>query len=403
MRRFQALLFTILMDGPSAHRFTTFAENGIPVSFSEGAPLYEGELFTYEEVCRLEQDESREETILYRASLQTCGPDGRYYVTDIGNGRIAVFGSQGKYFFGFGRAGDGPGEFRSPHIMTVDQEGLLVFDRNNRRTTRFGLDGIFREYVSLTFTDLSVTALHPLPGGKKLVVSRETDRTDLTQLRSRYRCQILGAAGDTAGTVIGGWNEEGRMRQSGNILYQNPVTFSSRARVQYESGWGILCWDSSCPELRWFDTTGSPSRIMRLDWERVPVTDSDRLTTRQRYEYYRDISENEQTRELQETLLKNLEFADYHPFWASISVDEDGYLWLRKPEVYADWEPEKKYYPVFRVLNPEGEYLGDSTQLHRGTVSRGKLLTQQSDEETGEVSFIIYEIIPIPEDLVYPR
>ena len=49
-------------------------------------------------------------------------------------GRISVFDKTGKFLRSFGKAGTGPGEFRTPHMMEFDSQGrLIVADRHNHR------------------------------------------------------------------------------------------------------------------------------------------------------------------------------------------------------------------------------------------------------------------------------
>ena len=53
-------------------------------------------------------------------------------------GRISVFDKNGKFLRSFGKAGTGPGEFRTPHALEFDSKGrLIVADRHNHRRRRF--------------------------------------------------------------------------------------------------------------------------------------------------------------------------------------------------------------------------------------------------------------------------
>ncbi|MBI4887292.1 MAG: hypothetical protein HY824_09375 [Acidobacteria bacterium] len=48
--------------------------------------------------------------------------------------RISVFDKNGKFLRTFGKAGTGPGEFRTPHALVFDSQGrLIVADRHNHR------------------------------------------------------------------------------------------------------------------------------------------------------------------------------------------------------------------------------------------------------------------------------
>jgi DNA-binding beta-propeller fold protein YncE len=63
-------------------------------------------------------------------------------------GRISVFDRSGKFLRTFGRAGTGPGEFRTPHALAFDSQGrLVVADRHNHRVQLLTKAGTFvREY-----------------------------------------------------------------------------------------------------------------------------------------------------------------------------------------------------------------------------------------------------------------
>jgi sugar lactone lactonase YvrE len=71
------------------------------------------------------------------------GPNGRIFISDgYGNARILEYNSKGQRVKQWGRAGTGPGEFRQPHGIAVDDRGVIyVADRLNARLQRFDLDG----------------------------------------------------------------------------------------------------------------------------------------------------------------------------------------------------------------------------------------------------------------------
>src|SRR5437763_3036671 len=59
-------------------------------------------------------------------------------------GRISVFNKSGKLLRTMGKAGTGPGEFRTPHALEFDSKGrLIVADRHNHRIQILTKDGKF--------------------------------------------------------------------------------------------------------------------------------------------------------------------------------------------------------------------------------------------------------------------
>jgi hypothetical protein len=70
-------------------------------------------------------------------------PSGEIFVTDgYGNSRIVKFTAQGEYLLEWGRRGTAPGEFHTPHVITLGRDGLLYMtDRENDRMQIFDQNG----------------------------------------------------------------------------------------------------------------------------------------------------------------------------------------------------------------------------------------------------------------------
>jgi peptidylamidoglycolate lyase len=71
--------------------------------------------------------------------------DGSFYVSDgYGNSRIIKFSKEGKYLFEWGKRGNKPGEFHTPHGIDLDAYGnVYVADRDNNRIQKFDAGGKF--------------------------------------------------------------------------------------------------------------------------------------------------------------------------------------------------------------------------------------------------------------------
>lgn len=70
-------------------------------------------------------------------------PNGHLYITDgYGNARVLEYTADGKRLKQWGSAGSGDGQFRQPHGIAVDNDGVVyVADRQNGRLQRFDLNG----------------------------------------------------------------------------------------------------------------------------------------------------------------------------------------------------------------------------------------------------------------------
>lgn len=72
-------------------------------------------------------------------------PNGNIFVADgYANNRILEYSPEGKKLNEWGTAGIGPGQFRLPHSIRIDEEGVVyVSDRENGRIQRFDVSGTY--------------------------------------------------------------------------------------------------------------------------------------------------------------------------------------------------------------------------------------------------------------------
>ena len=70
-------------------------------------------------------------------------PNGHLFISDgYGNARILEYTADGKKIREWGKVGTGPGEFRLPHSIQIDENGIIyVADRENGRIQQFDLQG----------------------------------------------------------------------------------------------------------------------------------------------------------------------------------------------------------------------------------------------------------------------
>jgi len=80
------------------------------------------------------------------------GTNGDVYISDgYGNSRVVRLSHDGTYLGEWGSHGSEPGQFRLPHSIAVDPQGLVyVADRSNRRIQVFTPDGTFvRQWTTI--------------------------------------------------------------------------------------------------------------------------------------------------------------------------------------------------------------------------------------------------------------
>ena len=97
----------------------------------------------------------RTRTTLDQPNDVLVAPNGDIFVADghpaNGNNRMVKYSSDGRYLMQWGETGSNPGEFRTPHALAMDSDGLLyVGDRSNRRIQVFEQDGTFvRDFYNM--------------------------------------------------------------------------------------------------------------------------------------------------------------------------------------------------------------------------------------------------------------
>jgi hypothetical protein len=94
--------------------------------------------------------EGKDEYVFGSIAGVAVGPDRRIYIADGQAFEIRVFSPEGRFEFRFGRAGEGPGEFRGIDAVRVDPRGrVLVGDPRLLRLSVFSLDGEFQKSIRL--------------------------------------------------------------------------------------------------------------------------------------------------------------------------------------------------------------------------------------------------------------
>ena len=129
----------------------------------------------------------------YKPTDVAVTPDGRVYVADgYGKSWVHQFDADRKYVRSWGGNGTEPGQFRTPHGITLDMRGreprLVVADRENGRLQVFDLDGGLRAVVTGLFRRPCSSYVHP--DGKHLVVPDLAGRVTLLDERNELVCQL---------------------------------------------------------------------------------------------------------------------------------------------------------------------------------------------------------------------
>lgn len=99
------------------------------------------------------------------------------YIAEGRQKTIMVFGPQGKYLRSIGRSGNGPGEFPSGPIFTINKENEIVaFDRESQRVTWFSKKGnILSEYAPSRSGMVWSKKFFQTAGGNYIILKKPRD------------------------------------------------------------------------------------------------------------------------------------------------------------------------------------------------------------------------------------
>lgn len=390
---------------PDGHRFREYVENGVEVAENSGGPRFADDLFTYEELVTLQQDTSHPESLIYHSGRPLFPWDekgffvdeqGRYFIRDRGNYRIAVFDPVGCYERSIGRQGQGPGELSDAFDMIDLSGGILeVYDVAMSRTSWFATDGGFIRSVR--------GRGWPVPGQDAFLRIAEAGEYDVDQNLSLCAGFLAATAqGDTLGFIQ---TEQVRHKYAfaspagGRGGMSRPdLPFTSRPVTRLLTDGSVILTTGIEPVLHWYCIDGSLQKRIVLGFPPRPVTAADRQAFIADLESRMASAEGVEREHLAQ-MRDAVPFPEYRTFCSYIFLDDKGYLWL---EVYEEaYERAARGGVLYHVLSPGGEYLGDTRAPAVGRVMRDRLLGQVTDPQSGQEEFLVWRLTSRIEDFRY--
>ena len=98
-------------------------------------------------VLKIGSDKPNED--FYKTFTFAVGKEDRIYILDSGNSRIQCFSKEGRFLFGFGRRGQGPGELSDDarSIKILSDGNIYVIDNVQRKINVYDQEGKFRYFA----------------------------------------------------------------------------------------------------------------------------------------------------------------------------------------------------------------------------------------------------------------
>ena len=125
----------------------------------------------------------------YKVPSFAVGKNGQIYILDSGNSRIQCFSKEGKFLFGFGRRGQGPGELSNDarKIKILSDGNIYVIDNPQRRINVYSQEGkfLFLAKTETWYNDIELldniyylSNIYLKEGHKPIHVSRSLGKID---------------------------------------------------------------------------------------------------------------------------------------------------------------------------------------------------------------------------------
>ncbi len=347
-------------DGITSHTFQVVIENGITIAKTIGGPKYTEELFEYEYLLTLKEDE-RVESLLFNPAGFDMDEMGCFYVNDTGNTRIAVFDSKGRYSHAIGREGQGPGEFRMGFIQSVRDGVVTVLDMFQQRITRFNYDGTLIEATGLQgglTSSLPITGYYFLPRDHRLTIAMEADLANPQQLEDMaVRATVTDAKGDTLWTRntpdVHVMDQAMIKIMDMELPFPIPIPFGPQPSMNFHPDHGIVVSAGLAPELEFWNLNGEVKMHVKVEMApEIPTEEERQYLVRSLREAQEDASDN--MKSIYDSQIENMRMPAAKAPWTEIDIDDSGFTWLMSPvpSLMAGADDTQK---SFRIISPEGE------------------------------------------------
>ena len=282
------------------------------------------------------------------------GPTGRLFVADGQALEIRVFDAAGAYLYGFGRKGEGPGEFEAVDGLLALANAILVRDPRLFRVSRFAPDGTFEsshrlERGFLIFSDGTTfwsdddgrvydrVTLSMVIGDPERIglITYEPDMSgvDTTELASRDIPRIMATRGELpVGSVI--------------------APFAARPVVTVNAK-GQLGWTSGDEhQIVTLNRSGDTLRVFGRDARPEPLS-------REEGEVELDVLREWADEMFGSATLGEAELPTHKPVATRLIADAAGNWWLGRYRSERDPDDPTAHVPTsWDVYEPDGRWLG---------------------------------------------
>jgi hypothetical protein len=316
--------------------------------------------WTVVEDLRIGSAEGDDATAFARVRALAVDAYDRIYVLDYQAQDVRVFDRDGRHVRTVGRRGDGPGEFQGAQALALDAEGRLwVLDRQSARYSLFDTAGSFEASYPRQAYFLRTGQIWGVTPSGGLLDSWSPGSTEPSAPEQTGLFRFHPATGARDSLLLPPFDRptyEGVVRRGSTTnRFLFPVPFTSEELLALDARGFVWRALSGAYEVAQLSSTGDTVRLVRREYQPVPVSDEDRDRALDRI---RDAMEGGDLR------LDPSRVPAVRPALNGFLVDDRGYLWVAP---VGEGHGEGFALDVF---DPDGRYLGKvSTPMRSWRVS----------------------------------
>ena len=290
------------------------------------------------------------------------GSEGQIYVADDQAKEVRIFSPLGEFLARFGRAGDGPGEFRNiSGLGRGPDDGLAVLDGSQSRISVFDAAGGFQRFFRLE------RPFRILLHGSPVRFDEEGRYYDLTPLSSRPPVDSLGAirytpAGAADDTVLVSVHEPRRLMvmEDQRPMASLQVPYLPRPSSAIGPSGRIYTTSGDAYRIALLGASGDTVRVLRRTVAPIPVGSARRDSARDQL--------IERYIEMAGAAPRNVpDIPEQMPAILALQVDEEDHLWVLRPAADGstmEWDvfdSDVSYLGELRIPMMNVMHIGEST------------------------------------------
>lgn len=379
--KYLLIFMTIMVTGFACNKESNEAIRveviaGITYIHNTEKPLHINKIVRFEEELSINEEDEQKKVILFKPLYYLVDKSEQIYICDAQEQTIKVFDKQGKLVRTIGAKGNGPGEFKYIISMALlPDDGLLVMDLENRRTSIFKNSGDFIQSFQWRGSHSNIF----LTTNSSCIINEKTYGKNLQLFVKKY---------NFSGKEMVSFGEFTPIARK--TLVNGESSFSISLPYAPESvftGDQTRLWLYHCLNDRYtievYDQDGRLFRKIDRPYNPVPSNSEDAKL------YYASVEQN--PNKIFVKLAKEIEFPKVKTITERLLVDDAGNLWVETNEAKKQHNCILRAYDIF---NKNGFYEAKIwIDIRPGLFVKGKMYNMVTDEETGFRKLKRYRVI----------